>query len=408
MKKIMIVGANFTNKGAQSMLFITVDELRKRIPDCEIYYAGTEEIEENTFTFKEVFYSENSKRIALHNKRGYFIAKCIVKDLIKLIIGRHKNLWRFMELDRIIKQIDLMVDISGFNLGVKWSTEIHESYLNNIRLAKKYNIPVFIMPQSFGPFHYSSDKVNLIDEMKELLPYPRRIYAREEEGYEMMKGEIGLQNVILSTDLVLQNSGIDIKNIYCSEINLDVPKLDIINAVGIVPNMQCFNHGDKLANMCLYKEIVGHLIEKGSIIYLFAHSSEDFKICREIKGMFQNHPNVLLLEKDFTCLEYEKFVTNFKYIVCSRYHGIVHAYRRGVPCIALGWAVKYIELANQLNQGRYAFNIADEKVDNQEIISRIDELDAQVSHESQVIQSKLAEIQKNNCFEAISEWVRNG
>ena len=172
--------------------------------------------------------------------------------------------------------------------------------------------------------------------------------------------------------------------------------------------MQCFNHGDKLANMCLYKEIVGHLIEKGSIIYLFAHSSEDVKICREIKGMFQNHPNVLLLEKDFTCLEYEKFVTNFKYIVCSRYHGIVHAYRRGVPCIALGWAVKYIELANQLNQGRYAFNIADEKVDNQEIISRIDELDAQVSHESQVIQSKLAEIQKNNCFEAISEWVRNG
>lgn len=30
--KILIVGANFENKGAQSMLFITVDELKKRMP----------------------------------------------------------------------------------------------------------------------------------------------------------------------------------------------------------------------------------------------------------------------------------------------------------------------------------------------------------------------------------------
>lgn len=28
--KILIVGANFENKGAQSMLFITVDELKKK------------------------------------------------------------------------------------------------------------------------------------------------------------------------------------------------------------------------------------------------------------------------------------------------------------------------------------------------------------------------------------------
>ena len=37
--KVLITGANFNNKGAQSMLFVTVDEIRKRIPDCEIYFG---------------------------------------------------------------------------------------------------------------------------------------------------------------------------------------------------------------------------------------------------------------------------------------------------------------------------------------------------------------------------------
>lgn len=36
-KRILIVGANFENKGAQSMLFITVDEIKKRIPDGEVF-----------------------------------------------------------------------------------------------------------------------------------------------------------------------------------------------------------------------------------------------------------------------------------------------------------------------------------------------------------------------------------
>ena len=38
--KILIVGANFNNKGAQSMLFITMDELKKRFPDCEIFFGS--------------------------------------------------------------------------------------------------------------------------------------------------------------------------------------------------------------------------------------------------------------------------------------------------------------------------------------------------------------------------------
>ena len=49
--KVLIVGANFNNKGAQSMLFITVDELKRRVPDSEIYYAGCDVFDDKTYSF---------------------------------------------------------------------------------------------------------------------------------------------------------------------------------------------------------------------------------------------------------------------------------------------------------------------------------------------------------------------
>ena len=36
-KTFMITGGNFTNKGAQSMIMITVSEIRKRFSDADIY-----------------------------------------------------------------------------------------------------------------------------------------------------------------------------------------------------------------------------------------------------------------------------------------------------------------------------------------------------------------------------------
>lgn len=67
MYTVLIVGANFVNKGAQSMLFITMDELRKRIPNVKIYFATFEEnIDENQYKFDIVFYNPQSVQIALH------------------------------------------------------------------------------------------------------------------------------------------------------------------------------------------------------------------------------------------------------------------------------------------------------------------------------------------------------
>ena len=71
--------------------------------------------------------------------------------------------------------------------------------------------------------------------------------------------------------------------------------------------------------------------------------------------MFASSENVYFIEDDMNCLEYGGFVKQFDFIIASRFHAIVHAYKENVPAIILGWAVKYHELAKNLNQEKFVF-----------------------------------------------------
>lgn len=402
--RVLIVGANFENKGAQSMLFITIDELKKRIPGCEMFFAGCEVFSEKLYAFQEMFYSEPAKNIALGNGKTVLKAKCLIKDCIKAVIGRKNNLFRYNEVENTIESIDLIIDVSGFNLGEKWSIEIQESYLNNIRLAKKYNIPIIMMPQSFGSFDYPKDKEFLLEEIGELLKYPKVIFAREKEGYEMLIKQFGLSNVRLSTDLVLQNNGVNISNIYKRPLEKTAFPDVAYGAVAVIPNTQCFNHGDKDKNIQMYKDVILHLVEKGKKVYIFRHSREDFLICKLIAEQFHD-ARVVLLDNEFSCLEYDEFVKKFDFVICSRFHGCVHAYRNYIPCILLGWAIKYQELAENVGQGQYAFDITSKDFRSDKVIAAADNLIAHLNKESGIIKEHVVEIRKHNCFDQIEEWM---
>ena len=403
---VMIVGANFDNKGAQSMLFITIDEIKKRFPQSNVFFASTEIWDKSIYNFNEVYYSDNAKHIALNKKRFYNQIKCFVKDSIKLIIGR-KNLWRSNELSSLCTSLDLIIDVSGFNLGIKWDVYTHEAYFDNIRLARKYNVPMVLMPQSFGPFNYDKNKIFLLDEMKELLTYPKIIFAREHEGYKQLKELFNLRNVVLSTDIVLQNKSVDLNNIYLYYYKKDLPVVSE-NAVGIIPNQQCFNHGLKEKIFELYKEILIYLSKLGKKVYIFRHSKSDLAICRELFNMCNNSKNIILLEEELSCFEYDQFIKRFDFIICSRYHGIVHGYRNFIPAILLGWSAKYQELARNVGQEKYSFDITDFNFSIENVIEAIDDLNHHMKDEAKIIHQQVDKIQENNCFSFMFENVKIG
>lgn len=332
---------------------------------------------------------------------------CYCKSSGLFFIWEEVESSEFFDAKRYISSMDLIVDVSGFALGDKWSRRINESFLNTTRLAKRYDIPLFIMPQSFGPFQYPSGLEDIKEEIAELPQYPQLIFAREKEGYELLTKDFGLTNVVYSSDLVLQNTGVNADNIYLKPPVLSLPEISTEHNVGIVPNRQCFVHGDKETILKRYRAIVEQLLEQHKEVYLFRHSFEDLTYCRQIGEMFENESHVHLLENDFSCFEYDAFVRNFEFIICSRFHGIVHAYKNHVPAIALGWAVKYRELTASVGQQTYIFDITDENCEEEGMLQAVRQMIQNFEQESEVIKNHIQSIQSENCFECISEWVKN-
>ena len=402
--KILIVGAGFVNKGAQSMLFITADEIQKRCPDSEIYFTTPENLDMSNYKFKNVFYTPLTQELALKKVSYPFYAlKYFMKDTIKYIVGRRKQLFKSGEFRKIVNQVDLIIDVSGFNLGEKWDILSHKMYLNNIKLAKKNGIPIYLMPQSFGGFAYSDDKKFLLDEMAVWLKYPKIIFAREPQGKEMLESSFKLSNVERSYDLVLQNKGVTLSNLFIKRTEFKLPDLPDGNNVAITPNKQCFNHGSKEAILAMYRSVVAELEGKKKNIYIFRHSDDDKEVCELIYGMFKEHLQVNLIDREFNCLEYDRFIRNFQFIICSRFHGIVHAYRNNIPSVALGWEIKYQELAKAVGQEQFVFSIISSSIDTEGILKAVDDLCDSYSDESLTIQNHLVSIQSDNCFDKISE-----
>ena len=407
--KFLITGAHFANKGAESMLYVTTDELRKRFPSCNIYFAVRSDYPQEIYTFKKIFYSPGTLRIAFGGFDA-FIAMCkeTAKHTVKFLLGRHNTtLIDCFALSKCIAGTDAIIDISGYALSSKFKDTASRNYLKRIMLAEKFKVPVYLMPQSFGPFGYAPEVMSEFKPlMQKLLTYPRIIFAREKEGYDSLTELFGLKNVRLSADLVLQNSGIEIANVFRIPPVISVPKIESQKELaGIVPNMKCFVHGNKDEILRAYTEIIKYILSQGYKVILFRHSREDIEACAEIKKIFADDENVIVIENEFSCLEYNEFVKQFEFLVCSRYHGLVHAYKNNIPCVALGWAVKYKRLAENLNQGSYVFDITGH-VDTERIIHALRELINNYDDEKKKIRERLAMIQKNNCFDAVEEDIK--
>lgn len=401
----LIMGAEIGNKGAQSMLYITIHELRTRFPNCTIYYGAWDNYDVSNLMVVRVSTGVNSTNIALGRLDFKQFLVRTFKDGVKFVFGKSTDFAHYRDLKKILPMIDAIIDVSGFLMGRKWKIENQERWLDSIRLAKKYDKPIYFMPQSFGPFNYVNDEKysTLYEHMKLLMPYSTVIYAREEEGAKALIEEFNLKNVVRSCDLVLQNKKIDLKNIFRIIPYVDIPNLSGGRKVGIVPNKQCFNYGNTDYILDVYKSIIKLLCFNNVEVYIFRHSSDDLEICKKIFEFCDIDEHLHLVERDFSCIEYSEFVKNFDFIVCSRYHGIVNAYRNHVPCILLGWAIKYDELAKLLGQTRYSFDITDKKMQIDDIECAVKYMMEYFDSEKKNIEEKLCSIQNDNCFDIISE-----
>ena len=391
MKNIIIAGGGLVNKGAQAMTLICICELKKRYPNHRMlllaWDASASARQNHAMYDLELLEMPPLKFSGAANNP-------VLRAVYSLRYGD-----AFRRCDEIYRNTDLFVDISGYALGSNWNPKVCNDYLDGIEHALAYGIPVYLLPQSFGPFDYADDAGRAVDDRtRRLFPKIRKIFAREQEGYDALVSRYGLTNVSLTRDMVLASKIEDYSSALRKQLEMHLPEIPQ-NSICLIPNVRTDDDGSGRSTQ-LYLAAIRTALSQNLYVYLTYHSSQDKELCAELKAAFADDDRVVLLDHDHSCMEFNELVKKFRFVVSSRFHAIVHALKNGVPCVALGWAVKYGELLDLFGQGAYLFDLR-QQVDPEAICRAITAMNENYTAESRKIRESLPELQKENVFDSL-------
>jgi len=395
MEYVVVIGSNMSNKGAQSMLFQIVNEISKRYPSKKVvaFISSKKDIVEK---MSGIY---NFEIIPFQTLDILFLYGGIQAVAARILGVSRKNI---KQLREILQKTCIAFDVSGYSLSSNWRGSNSIKYLYRIAILKKYRIPTVIMPQSFGPFDYEPLLKPYINRLgKKLMSYPSLIFAREPFSYDCVKKHFDLNTVYLSNDMVLLGRKINPATVLKPTVSLQ--KIQIEQAcVAVIPN-------DKLAEkfsfekaLAIYRIAICRLLKYQRTIYIVQHSEADGCLCQKIKMAFQENDAVVLLQEDLNCLEYNAFIKQFDYVIASRYHSLVHAYRQNVPCIAIGWSEKYNNLMKIMGQSQYMVDA--KNFDKELLLTKIDAMQEHFPEERQMI-AKFFENQNADIYNTIFEKI---
>ena len=391
MKKFIVTGIQMRNKGSQAMFLSLYYSLKSKYKDCEIVgFANKYDLPEQ-YTFRLLPFDDYTRFVFKYRlyKAPLFVS--ILTYFVSKLRKSDKWSGKISEMENALRQADAIFDASGYTLGSGWPKRSGRTLLKTIKIARQYKKKIILMPQSFGPFDWGEkDDVYFLNQVKKELTYPSKIYAREREGYGCLVS-LGLDNVELSTDMVIREKffprASDIFAYHGTE-DIEYPPRD---SVGFIINQNVFRIGDAPAVLNLYAKILEKLVDNGEKVCILTTATADSTLVENVLKKITNRHKVNVITGEYSSPELIDIIARFKYVVASRYHSVVFAYRSGVPAVILGWASKYTDLAALFQQQDYVFDIRNAGVDR--IITQIDKMGANYKKESRRIKDCLESIQ---------------
>ncbi len=383
---VLIFGGELFNKGAQAMTFTAINSLKNRFPGKKMYLCSTPDY----------------KRSASEKERfsfGILPADMNTKSRLIRSIQRRGIAHAEGECINIVKQAAFCIDISGYQLSSAWGFQISLSYILNILLAKSIGIPYYILPQSIGPFQYPLiHKLILFPLFKKYLTYPAKIFARESESLRLIK-QFTKQNAEKSCDIVLTGRDYTLTNLFTRDPVLH--KIRIApQSIGIIPNEKVLQRTESDAMYAMYRTLIEKLLSTDKTVYILGHSSKDAPLCEGIKTFFPDNEQVRLVSSDLNAIELEHAIRQFDFIIASRYHSIVHAYKNGIPALVIGWADKYHELLKLCGQLDCYFDIQ-KPLETEKLLSALDMLLTQNTKAGHTISERLKNIPTSDVFQQL-------
>jgi len=351
---ILIIGANYSNKGAEAMLK-TVRQHFDKGPQKSLYYMlchpGEKKLAEAD-GFIPIVYKKPS------------IASQIL-NLLKRIIGKLRKILRYKQLPYLEKlplnaikkqELDLVIDISGYAYGDFRGYPQAKEALKLIRYCNKKDIQFYFLPQAWGPF--SGSKFRYI--INEILTSCTGYYSRDSISTQNIKTALNQPSYTIKqcADIALTFKSAPSSLTQVSPIvdKIEIQKRHEKTIVGLSPNMRIFEKYSRhdLSNNTYLQALINIINYVSNSLNAFVllipnemtydnRTVDDRYICQLLYSK-SNQENTLLMDGYYSADEIKFIIGTLDCLVASRYHSLVFAFSAGIPCLSISWSHKYQQL----------------------------------------------------------------
>jgi colanic acid/amylovoran biosynthesis protein len=222
------------------------------------------------------------------------------------------------------------------------SGKITDSYtvyyqLFHILLAQSLNKPVYVMPNSFGPF----PGLGIAWLVRRVLKSCKIVTVRETISKDML-AEIGIE-AQLFPDLAFGLSKSEELNTEVSDLRKRYPRRQLV-AITARP----YRFPGSLDPSKKYKAYVENMIKFSKWLYeenclpvfvehtLSETTHENDGICiAEIITNLSQDEYAIISNKDYTCRDLKAIYASFDYIVGTRFHSVIFSLAEGIPVLAI-------------------------------------------------------------------------
>jgi polysaccharide pyruvyl transferase WcaK-like protein len=350
---ILLIGANFSNKGAEAMMLTVKQEMEKRYDSTKIFMLcrGYE---------KEL--AEKLGIIPVFSKSGAFEKK--MKSIRHRVKGKlYKILFKkevpyvfkfpFAQIRKYARDVDLVIDISGFAYADSWGVPVISETIKLQRVLKKKGIKFYFLPQAWGSF----DKPEVARAMTEMLSMANKFYARDLVSQKYLSDLLHKKadNVPLMHDLVFgfENSHPGKNVLGNMGFNPDKNKL----LIGISPNLRVYEKaagfGEKNEYLILLLSLANYCINELNANVVFI-PNELFPPTMQVKDdrflsgllakLVDNPEKCFAVEQYCSAEEIYDIVSTVDLLAGSRFHALIFGFLNLKPVMAISWSHKYREL----------------------------------------------------------------
>lgn len=369
MKKIILANApiNNGNRGCVALsitMMSLIDEvMRKANQEYELFLTDSQFLKQEKHVYKIKGYEIQ------YDSCGYpkgLSLKDDIKQTLKAIINRsNKSRKTFISADYIldIGQGDSFADIYG-KYRFKMIDRVHV-------LARKYNKPYCILPQTIGPFENSS----IAQKAHESIAKASFCMTRDKQSLDYVKHHVPEQKNVgeyidvaffMPYEIIEQNSNF-------SHVGINVSAL-LWNGG--------YKHNNQFALKCDYQMTVRAIIDyflslPNTKVHFIPHvvgsergMENDYEVSYELWREY-NNPNLILAPFALGPVEIKSYIAGMDFFMGARMHATIGAFSSGVPVVPMAYSRKFNGLFVDTLQ--YDSMVDMKKQSDEEILSVIKE-----------------------------------